>query len=186
MTCSVYSKFENFCSSWHESFFFPSFPCTCSRCFIFFVLASVLSCCLLVLILGRHKLLQKYRLHSRRPSPTSQANAGSPPPQQVVFVGGIWVPPPEYAAAAAVAAAAARPSTSEGIPPGPPSGIYAPIASVPAPKHQQKQVKQQPQRSPGGRDEQCVADDGATRPHSPATSSSSRTTTTLEWPRRGC
>ena len=41
---------------------------------------------------------QKYRLHTRRPSPSPQA-AGAPAPQLVVL-GGIWVPP-EYAAAAA-------------------------------------------------------------------------------------
>ncbi|XP_077210331.1 myb family transcription factor EFM-like [Tasmannia lanceolata] len=40
--------------------------------------------------------LQKYRLHTRRPSPTPQA-ATTPPPQFVVL-GGIWVPS-EYAAA---------------------------------------------------------------------------------------
>ncbi|XP_042498970.1 myb family transcription factor EFM-like [Macadamia integrifolia] len=42
--------------------------------------------------------LQKYRLHTRRPSPSTQA-AGAPAPQLVVL-GGIWVPP-EYATAAA-------------------------------------------------------------------------------------
>ncbi|XP_057967923.1 myb family transcription factor EFM [Malania oleifera] len=42
--------------------------------------------------------LQKYRLHTRRPSPSPQA-AGTPAPQLVVL-GGIWVPP-EYATAAA-------------------------------------------------------------------------------------
>lgn len=41
--------------------------------------------------------LQKYRLHTRRPSPSPQA-AGGPTPQLVVL-GGIWVPP-EYATAA--------------------------------------------------------------------------------------
>ncbi|KAG4189980.1 hypothetical protein ERO13_A07G002650v2 [Gossypium hirsutum] len=41
--------------------------------------------------------LQKYRLHTRRPSPIPQA-AGAPTPQLVVL-GGIWVPP-EYATAA--------------------------------------------------------------------------------------
>ncbi|KAL6274747.1 hypothetical protein ACE6H2_025439 [Prunus campanulata] len=41
--------------------------------------------------------LQKYRLHTRRPSPSPQA-AGGPTPQLVVL-GGIWVPP-EYANAA--------------------------------------------------------------------------------------
>ncbi|GMH04483.1 hypothetical protein Nepgr_006322 [Nepenthes gracilis] len=44
--------------------------------------------------------LQKYRLHTRRPSPSPQA-AGAPGPQLVVL-GGIWVPP-EYATAAAAA-----------------------------------------------------------------------------------
>ncbi|KAG6739581.1 hypothetical protein POTOM_057182 [Populus tomentosa] len=44
--------------------------------------------------------LQKYRLHTRRPSPSPQA-AGAPPPQLVVL-GSIWVPP-EYATAAAAA-----------------------------------------------------------------------------------
>ncbi|KAK4764572.1 hypothetical protein SAY86_025662 [Trapa natans] len=44
--------------------------------------------------------LQKYRLHTRRPSPSPQA-AGAPTPQLVVL-GGIWVPP-EYATAAAAA-----------------------------------------------------------------------------------
>lgn len=41
--------------------------------------------------------LQKYRLHTRRPSPSPQAPVTAP---QVVVLGGIWVPP-EYAAAAA-------------------------------------------------------------------------------------
>ncbi|XP_073030134.1 myb family transcription factor EFM-like isoform X3 [Primulina eburnea] len=41
--------------------------------------------------------LQKYRLHTRRPSPNSQTTQATP---QVVVLGGIWVPP-EYAAAAA-------------------------------------------------------------------------------------
>ncbi|XP_073126251.1 myb family transcription factor EFM-like [Henckelia pumila] len=40
--------------------------------------------------------LQKYRLHTRRPSPNSQSSPATP---QVVVLGGIWVPP-EYAAAA--------------------------------------------------------------------------------------
>uniref|UniRef100_A0A7N0TAY8 HTH myb-type domain-containing protein n=1 Tax=Kalanchoe fedtschenkoi TaxID=63787 RepID=A0A7N0TAY8_KALFE len=40
--------------------------------------------------------LQKYRLHTRRPSPSPQPAAGGPAAQLVVL-GGIWVPP-EYAA----------------------------------------------------------------------------------------
>ncbi|KAJ7956623.1 Myb-like transcription factor family protein [Quillaja saponaria] len=55
--------------------------------------------------------LQKYRLHTRRPSPSPQA-AGAPGPQLVVL-GGIWVPP-EYATAAAAAAAHSGASTLYG------------------------------------------------------------------------
>ncbi|KAI4380684.1 hypothetical protein MLD38_006847 [Melastoma candidum] len=46
--------------------------------------------------------LQKYRLHTRRPSPTPQTGPTVPP--QVVVLGGIWVSQ-EYATAAAAAAA---------------------------------------------------------------------------------
>lgn len=46
--------------------------------------------------------LQKYRLHTRRPSPTVHNNANPQAPQFVV-VGGIWVPPPEYATMATTA-----------------------------------------------------------------------------------
>ncbi|KAK9715288.1 hypothetical protein RND81_06G154700 [Saponaria officinalis] len=42
--------------------------------------------------------LQKYRLHTRRPSPSPQTTGGPAP--QLVVLGGIWVPP-EYANAAA-------------------------------------------------------------------------------------
>ncbi|KAA8535024.1 hypothetical protein F0562_030027 [Nyssa sinensis] len=45
--------------------------------------------------------LQKYRLHTRRPSCPSPQTAGAPAPQLVVL-GSIWVPP-EYATAAAAA-----------------------------------------------------------------------------------
>ncbi|KAL4563969.1 hypothetical protein LXL04_028018 [Taraxacum kok-saghyz] len=41
--------------------------------------------------------LQKYRLHTRRPSPSPQSNGNAGP--QLVVLGGIWVPP-EYASAA--------------------------------------------------------------------------------------
>ncbi|KAL1373058.1 myb family transcription factor EFM [Arachis hypogaea] len=45
--------------------------------------------------------LQKYRLHTRRPSPSPQPGAPAP---QLVVLGGIWVPP-EYATAAGAPAA---------------------------------------------------------------------------------
>ncbi|KAK2646085.1 hypothetical protein Ddye_021280 [Dipteronia dyeriana] len=44
--------------------------------------------------------IQKFRLHTRRPSPSPQAPGGGTP--QLVVLGGIWVPP-EYATAAAAA-----------------------------------------------------------------------------------
>ncbi|KAK4741503.1 hypothetical protein SAY87_025091 [Trapa incisa] len=61
--------------------------------------------------------LQKFRLHTRRPSPMSMINDSSSPQQsQILVLGGIWVPPPEYAAVAASdaakAAAAAPPTAS--------------------------------------------------------------------------
>ncbi|KAK4789305.1 hypothetical protein SAY86_020624 [Trapa natans] len=61
--------------------------------------------------------LQKFRLHTRRPSPMSMINDSSSPQQsQILVVGGIWVPPPEYAAVAASdaakAATAAPPTAS--------------------------------------------------------------------------
>lgn len=62
---------------------------------------------------------QKYRLHTRRPSPSLQTGATTP---QLVVLGGIWVPP-EYATAAAAAAHSGSPtlygthSTSHVAPP---------------------------------------------------------------------
>ncbi|XP_006362570.2 uncharacterized protein [Solanum tuberosum] len=70
--------------------------------------------------------LQKYRLHTRRPSPSSIHNNNQQPTQFVV-VGGIWVPPPEYAAMAAAAPAAS--GEASGVANS--NGIYAPIATHP-------------------------------------------------------
>ncbi|KAF5749671.1 hypothetical protein HS088_TW04G01644 [Tripterygium wilfordii] len=70
--------------------------------------------------------LQKYRLHTRRPSPSPQA-AGAPAPQLVVL-GGIWVPP-EYATAAAHSGA---PSLYGASPAShPPPHFCAPVPPVP-------------------------------------------------------
>ncbi|XP_051145550.1 transcription factor HRS1-like [Andrographis paniculata] len=102
--------------------------------------------------------LQKYRLHTRRPSPTIQPAAAGQAPQFVV-VGGIWVPP-EYAATVAAGEAAA--STAA-----PPTGIYAPIATLPRPAS----LKQHnPIMSDGGGSAAGV------RSNSPATSSSTHMT----------
>lgn len=54
---------------------------------------------ILIVVFCLLSFAQKYRLHTRRPSPSPQAS-GSPAPQLVVL-GGIWVPP-EYAAAPAL------------------------------------------------------------------------------------
>nr|GMD77155.1 transcription factor HHO3-like [Ipomoea batatas] len=99
--------------------------------------------------------LQKYRLHTRRPTPSIRNNGSQQGPQFVV-VGGIWVPPPEYAAAMAAPATSGEAATS--------NGIYAPIATTP------KQAQQNGiNHSEGG---------GARRSDSPSTSYSTHTTTT--------
>lgn len=71
--------------------------------------------------------LQKYRLHTRRPSPSSIHNNNNQQPPQFVVVGGIWVPPPDYAGMAAAAPAAS--GDASGVANS--NGIYAPIATHP-------------------------------------------------------
>lgn len=91
--------------------------------------------------------LQKYRLHTRRPSSGITNNTiANPQAPQFVVVGGIWVPPQEYAAGDTAA----------------PSGIYAPIATMATPPtmHQTSAHSQQQTHS---------------RSNSPATSSSTHT-----------
>ncbi|XP_054792187.1 myb family transcription factor EFM-like [Prosopis cineraria] len=83
--------------------------------------------------------LQKYRLHTRRPSPSPQA-AGSPAPQLVVL-GGIWVPP-EYAAAAAHTGAPAIYS------PHPTSHAPPPHYCTATPVHQEFYAAAAPQPGP--------------------------------------
>ncbi|KAK2635856.1 hypothetical protein Ddye_030648 [Dipteronia dyeriana] len=103
--------------------------------------------------------LQKYRLHTRRPSPTIHNNANPQAPQFVV-VGGIWVPPPEYAAVTAKSS-----GESAGV-----NGIFAPMAAPPPQRAQSDHLQSEEGRgshSEGGR-----------HSSSPATSSSTHTTTT--------
>ncbi|XP_072985356.1 transcription factor NIGT1-like [Typha latifolia] len=124
--------------------------------------------------------LQKYRLHTRRPSPAVQTSCNSSPPApQFVVVGGIWMPPPEYTAVAA-ATQTVNCSTA------PANGIYTPVALAPSEfRFAQQQNKNQSDRSPtrlldterncsAGEDE--VEDGDSMDPDSP-TSSSSQTTT---------
>ncbi|XP_051148286.1 transcription factor HHO3-like [Andrographis paniculata] len=68
--------------------------------------------------------LQKYRLHTRRPTQTNAAAAAGNSAQtpQFVVVGGIWVPP-EYAAMAATGEASGGTS----------KGVYASTAALPRP-----------------------------------------------------
>ncbi|CAI0459032.1 unnamed protein product [Linum tenue] len=116
--------------------------------------------------------LQKYRLHTRRPSHGVQ-NTSNPPGPQFVVVGGIWVPPSaEYAAAAAAAAAAAT-SPRETTPSG---SIYAPVAKTVAAQRQQARSTEQLQ-SEGRGSSRSEGGGGAHRPCSPSTCSSTRTAT---------
>nr|GMD80437.1 transcription factor HHO3-like [Ipomoea batatas] len=106
--------------------------------------------------------LQKYRLHTRRPTPSIRNNGSQQQGPQFVVVGGIWVPPPEYAAAMAAPATSGEAATS--------NGIYAPIATAP------KQGQQNGIPFSGERGSH--SEGGARRSDSPSTSYSTHTTTT--------
>ncbi|KAF0923302.1 hypothetical protein E2562_005263 [Oryza meyeriana var. granulata] len=125
--------------------------------------------------------LQKYRLHTRRPSSTGQssgAGAAAPPAPQFVVVGSIWVPPQEYAAAAAaqqqvqLAAAAAADATGSANP------VYAPVAMLPAglQPHSHRKQQQQHGQTHSGSEGRRSGDAGDGSSSSPAASSSSQTT----------
>ncbi|XP_047341869.1 transcription factor HHO3-like [Impatiens glandulifera] len=108
--------------------------------------------------------LQKYRLHTRRPTQSthnSNNNNNNPQAPQFVVVGGIWVQPPEFAVSGDPSPAAATRN-----------GVYAPIATPAVPR--QRQQINQPRSS--------HSDERATASHShdsnsPANSSSTHTTT---------
>ncbi|KAE8654470.1 putative uv excision repair protein rad23 [Hibiscus syriacus] len=103
--------------------------------------------------------LQKYRLHTRRPSPS--VNNGNP---QFVVVGGIWVPPQDYASVTAASGETAS------VTPSPNNGVYAPVA-VSLPTLAQPSV-QRPQS-----EERGEHSEGRVHSSSPSTSSSTHTTT---------
>ncbi|KAK1280370.1 Protein PHR1-LIKE 1 [Acorus gramineus] len=131
--------------------------------------------------------LQKYRLHTKRPTPTvvqnSRAAGGNVcQPQQFVLVGGIWAPPPEYAAAAVAATAHRQVDGSAAI-----GGLYAPIATLPPDAAEQKK-RMRSQRSPhseerGSRNEHSIAEEEANSNSENFTVSSSSQTTTASPPR---
>ncbi|XP_044488799.1 transcription factor HHO3-like [Mangifera indica] len=117
--------------------------------------------------------LQKYRLHTRRPSPTIHNN-GNPQTPHFVVVGGIWVPPPEYAPVAAKASSGEAAIAS--------TGIYAPVAAPPPalPKSSTSVI----QRSQQTQSEQLqseergsLSEEEARHSNSPSTSSSTHTST---------
>ncbi|KAL6577695.1 transcription factor [Orobanche minor] len=111
--------------------------------------------------------LQKYRLHTRRPSPSNQntttpAAATTQAPQFVVLTRGLWMPP-EYTTATATSGEAAGGATS--------NGIYAPIASLPPPFQESSDFPKQRQYETSNFNNRGI------RSASPATSSSTHTTT---------
>ncbi|KAL0372585.1 UNVERIFIED_CONTAM: Transcription factor HHO3 [Sesamum calycinum] len=118
--------------------------------------------------------LQKYRLHTRRPSPSIPNTTATKQPPQFVVVGGLWVPP-EYASMATTAtsgeACASGVATSN-------VGIYAPVASLPPPfQESSASPKQRLNSKPMHSEDQGSHSEGRGQSHSPATSSSTRTTT---------
>ena len=116
----------------------------------------------------KFNLFQKYRLHTRRPTPSIQNN-GNPQAPQFVVVGGIWVPPPEYTAVAA--------TTSSGEATG--NGIYAPVATVPPAHPAGSTQRQQAMKAKKSKSEEKGSHcEGGVQSNSPATSSSTHTTTT--------
>ncbi|KAH9619821.1 hypothetical protein KSS87_003276 [Heliosperma pusillum] len=84
--------------------------------------------------------LQKYRLHTRRPSPSPQTAGGQTP--QLVVLGGIWVPP-EYAAATGGATMYSTHPTSQVSPhycsSMVPQDFYPAPPQLPPPLHQHHQ-----------------------------------------------
>ncbi|KAL2905006.1 Transcription factor HHO3 [Bienertia sinuspersici] len=118
--------------------------------------------------------LQKYRLHTRRPSSGVHNNGNTQAPQFVV-VGGIWMPPSDYNTVSA-----ATDMNNSGAPP---SSIYAPIATVATPPAQQTSTmvththQHKQSTSQSHCEERASHSEGRVRSNSPATSSSTHTTT---------
>ncbi|XVF43007.1 hypothetical protein PTKIN_Ptkin02bG0005700 [Pterospermum kingtungense] len=114
--------------------------------------------------------LQKFRLHTRRPSPAVH-NSSNPQAPQFVVVGGIWVPPPEYATMAATTTASGETASVT-----PTSGVYTPVATpLPTLPRPSEALDQRPQRSQS--EERGSHSEGRVHSYSPSTSSSTHTTT---------
>ncbi|KAL3636107.1 transcription factor [Castilleja foliolosa] len=109
--------------------------------------------------------LQKYRLHTRRPSPSNQNTTN--PPQFVVVTGGLWMPP-EYTAAMATTTTTSGGAASK--------GIYAPIASLPQPFRETSESRKKTQHKSSDFNDRDSRSECGVRSSSPATSSSTHTT----------
>ncbi|KAK6116365.1 hypothetical protein DH2020_049827 [Rehmannia glutinosa] len=113
--------------------------------------------------------LQKYRLHTRRPSHSNQNNNNNntQAPQFVVVAGGLWMPP-EYTTAMATTATSGEAAAAS-------NAIYAPIAALPPPFQETsvspKQRQHKTSNCRGSHSERGIRSD------SPATSSSTHTST---------
>lgn len=120
--------------------------------------------------------LQKYRLHTRRPSPSIHHNNGNAQTPQIVVVGGIWVPTPEYAAVATTSAPLETSTVTAA------NEIYAPVAAPPlaSPQATTSLTKRPQQKQPKPSDSEERVSHSQVRVHcnSPSTSSSTHTTTT--------
>ncbi|OIW01526.1 hypothetical protein TanjilG_19452 [Lupinus angustifolius] len=122
--------------------------------------------------------LQKYRLHTRRPSPMNHNN-GIPQPAPFVLVGNIFVQPHDYATVASSTASAELTTVAA------PAGIYAPVAThPPAVSHTLgDSIKKPPFKKVqpseySHSEERANQSEGAVHSNSPASSSSTHTTTT--------
>ncbi|XP_061992092.1 transcription factor HHO3-like [Rosa rugosa] len=125
--------------------------------------------------------LQKYRLHTRRPTPTihnnnNNSNAQAP---QFVVVGGIWVPPQDYNAAVAAANTAPGEAARVAVAA---NGIYAPVASTPSTVTQVSPSAMHRPRSkkpePSSHSEERASHSGEGRGHSNSTATSPSSTHT--------
>lgn len=124
--------------------------------------------------------LQKYRLHTKRPSAATVHNSiGARTPPHFVLLGSIWVPPHEYASAAEQTQGSVAALTE----------TYSPAASLPLElrlQEEQSVKKRQRDRPSSGavhpagiasQDDDSLLDDAATKSNSSSSSFSSQTTT---------
>ncbi|KHN37827.1 Two-component response regulator ARR18 [Glycine soja] len=123
--------------------------------------------------------LQKYRLHTRRPSPMVH-NSSNPQAAPFVLVGNIFVQSPEYAAVATSTASREVATVAA------PAGIYAPVATHPTPvSHPPADSIKNPQFKKVKLFEHSISDEranhseGAVHSNSPTSSSSTHTSTSL-------